>query len=284
MVMDDKVDPSKDRPRFPLQASETTNPVETFVSKAVRPSHPAEADVFSRHDGIPAHVQGALETARVTLVGAGGLNSWAGLALMRSGIGSLTVIDPDTADVSNLSRQYFFEKDLGRPKGIALADNLQNHGVGGTVITGVGLLFEEAIQRFAVPTDIFVVGVDNNACRLECSRSARRKGVPAVFTMLSRDGMRCQSFLQGPSRNDPCLWCALPNLEPDKIMPCASAIISTCLMAAAFSVFFVHRGLMGWGTLTPFNWREADLSGIAPDRTGIVEKRQVCAVCGEFDQ
>jgi hypothetical protein len=97
--------------------------------------------------------------------------------------------------------------------------------------------------------------------------------------MLSRDGMRCQTFLQGASPLDPCPWCALPNLDPEKIVPCASAIISSCFLASAMTVFFVHRALMGWGNIEPFNWREADLSGMTPDRTGNVQKRAGCTVC-----
>ena len=64
-------------------------------------------------------------------------------------------------------------------------------------------------------------------------------------------------------------------------MPCASAVISSCFMTAAYTIFFAHRALMGWGSIKPFNWREADLSGIAPTGIGMVRKRLGCAVCGE---
>jgi hypothetical protein len=97
--------------------------------------------------------------------------------------------------------------------------------------------------------------------------------------MLSRDGMRCNVFLQNASTLEPCLWCALPNLDPARLMPCASAIISSCFLASAFTIFFAHRALMGWGNIKPFNWREADLTGSVPDRTGTIVRRPGCAVC-----
>ncbi len=272
----------KDSMDFPSELLTLENPIETFLAEEILATHPAEPDLFARHDGIPAHDQALLRRARIVLVGGGGLNSWAGIGLARSGAGSLTVIDHDRADRTNLSRQFFFKNDLGKPKGISLAKNLTSQAIGGATISGIGLPFEEAIEEFPLPADILVVGVDNNACRLEAVRQARRRNIPAVFTMLSRDGMRCQSFLQGPSPLDPCLWCAQPNLDPEKIMPCASAIITSCFMASAFTVFFVHRALMGWGDIEFFNWREADLTGMAPDKKGLIQKRSNCTVCKDL--
>ncbi|MGI8467004.1 MAG: HesA/MoeB/ThiF family protein [Pyrinomonadaceae bacterium] len=267
---------------FPIELLTLENPLETFLAEEILPSHPAEPDLFARHDGIPAHQQTLLQQARIVLVGAGGLNSWAGVGLARSGAKYLTVIDHDRADRTNLARQFFFKDDLGQPKGIRLAKNLIRQAVGGATITGIGLPFEEAVDRFPLPADIFVVGVDNNACRLEAVREARHHHIPAVFTMLSRDGMRCQCFLQAASPLEPCLWCALPNLDPEKVMPCASAIISSCFLASALTIFFVHRALMGWSTIESFNWREADLSGMAIDRTGTIQKRSNCPVCKDL--
>ncbi|MGI8640424.1 MAG: HesA/MoeB/ThiF family protein [Pyrinomonadaceae bacterium] len=267
---------------FPSEFLTLENPLETFIAEKVEATHPAEPDLFARHDGIPAHNQTLLENARILLAGGGGLNSWAGIGLARSGAKFLTIIDPDRADRTNLARQFFFKEDLGQPKGIRLAKNLTSQAVGGATITGIGLPFEEAIERFPLPADIFVVGVDNNACRLKAVQEARRRHIPAVFTMLSKDGMRCQAFLQGASPLEPCLWCALPNLDPERILPCASAIISSCFMASGLTIFFVHRALMGWDKVEPFNWREADLSGMTDDRKGVIQKRNNCPVCQDL--
>jgi|CXWL01.1.fsa_nt_gi molybdopterin/thiamine biosynthesis adenylyltransferase len=264
-------------PEFPA----AEDPIEVFRSAEIAATHPAEADLFARHEGIPAHDQKRLAEARIVLVGAGGLNSWAGVGLARSGARSISVIDDDRVDRTNLSRQFFDADDLGRLKGKALAQKLARQAVGGAVATGVGLNFEEILEAYPLPADIFVAGVDNNECRMQVVREARRRNIPAVFTMLSRDGMRCQTFLQSASTLEPCLWCALPNLNPEQVAPCASAIISSCLMASAFTIFFTHRAIMGWGNIPYFNWRESDLSGIAPDRTGVIKRRDDCTICSK---
>lgn len=267
---------------FPTEFLTLENPLETFIAEEIKATHEAEADIFVRHEGIPAHNQELLGKARISLIGGGGLNSSAGQGLIRSGTKYLNIIDNDRVDRTNLSRQFFFKEDLGHPKGIRLARNLSSQAVGGATITGIGLSFEEAIEQYPLSADILVVGVDNNACRLKAVEVARKRQIPAVFTMLSLDGMRCQAFLQGASPLDACLWCALPNLDPEKQVPCASAIISSCFLASAFTIFFVHRALMGWGNIEPFNWREADLSGMTFDSKGIIQKRKNCPVCKDL--
>ncbi len=258
-----------------------TQLIETVMAPPLPQRHEAEADTFARHQGIPGHDQEALGKARIVLVGGGGLNSWTALALARSGARSLTIVDHDIADRTNASRQLFFVDDLGHPKALRLIRNLAGHTVAGGSLTGIAMRFQQAASELTLPADLLVVGVDNNACREFAVEHARSRRIPAVFTMLSRDGMRCQSFLQGPDREDPCLWCALPNLDPDNAAPCAAAVISSCFLASAFAVFFCHRALMGWPAgSSPFNWREADLLGVAPDQIGRIRQRPACPVCG----
>jgi molybdopterin/thiamine biosynthesis adenylyltransferase len=267
-------------PIFPPEWSTLDEPLQVFEAEGIVGAQ--ESDLFARHDEIPAHEQELFRQSRIVCIGGGGLNSAVALALVRGGARCLTIIDHDRAEVSNLSRQFFFREDLGLPKGIRLAKNLQSHAIAGGTITGIDLPFEEAIEEYPLPADIYVVGVDNNTCRLKAVREARRKRIPATFSMLSVDGMRGRVFLQGPSPLDPCLWCALPDLDPEGSMPCVSAVISACFMVAAHTVFFVHRALMGWGKLEPFNWREIDLTGSSPERIGLVKKRPDCPVCKEL--
>lgn len=250
-------------------------------AKALPPAHPAEADTFARHQGIPGHRQQALSSATIALVGAGGLNSIAALALARAGAGRIVVIDPDRVDRTNLTRQLYCADDLGQPKALCLARNLLCHMTFQGQIQGVWSYFEDAGEHL-VKVDLLIVGVDNNACRLAACRFARAQRVPAVFTMLSRDGMRLHCFFQGPEASGPCLWCALPDLDPEAAAPCASAIITSCLLAGAFATFFAHRALMGWPAgVEPFNWRQADLLAISPEVAGRIEKNPHCSVCGQ---
>ncbi len=53
--------------------------------------------------------QEKLKAAKLLMIGAGGLGSPAGLYLAASGIGEITILDPDVVDVSNLQRQILHD-------------------------------------------------------------------------------------------------------------------------------------------------------------------------------
>ncbi|MCP4547002.1 MAG: sulfur carrier protein ThiS adenylyltransferase ThiF [bacterium] len=79
-------------------------------------------DLFTRNvDGMTA----ALRGCRIAIAGCGGLGSNAAVSLARAGVGSLILADFDVVEISNLNRQHFFQKDIGRLKTEALADHLR---------------------------------------------------------------------------------------------------------------------------------------------------------------
>lgn len=274
------VSPSNPDFDFPDLRLPTEDLLQVVQAPGLPSGHPLEPSVFARHEDIPAHRQEPLAAATVLQVGAGGLGSWTGLALVRSGVGSLTLVEPDRFDRSNASRQLLFDGDLGQPKAHRVAHNLAPHMVAGGQIVSIALGWEDGRKQFALAGDVVVCLVDNNECRLDVARFARQRRIPAIFTMLSGDGMRCQSFLQGPNAWDACLHCAKPDMDPERAMPCAAAIITSCMLAAAYTVFFTHRSICGWGDLPRFNWRQGDLTGIAEEGTGMVTQRPNCPTCG----
>lgn len=67
-----------------------------------------------------------LKAARITVVGIGGVGTWAAEALARSGIGHLHLIDRDDVCVTNTNRQvHALDGQYGRMKVDAMADRLR---------------------------------------------------------------------------------------------------------------------------------------------------------------
>lgn len=70
-------------------------------------------------------VQDKLSKATVAICGLGGLGSSIAIALARTGVGKLHLIDFDNVDLSNINRQQYAIKQLGMPKPEALADEIR---------------------------------------------------------------------------------------------------------------------------------------------------------------
>jgi len=69
-----------------------------------------------------AQITTILSKKTVGIAGVGGLGSNVAVALARSKIGRLIIVDHDIVDESNLNRQYFFQDDIGKVKVEALSD------------------------------------------------------------------------------------------------------------------------------------------------------------------
>ncbi len=68
-----------------------------------------------------------LNQTRVILFGVGGVGSWCAEALVRTGIGHLTIVDPDLVAPSNINRQLPATlQTVGRPKVEVMAERLHS--------------------------------------------------------------------------------------------------------------------------------------------------------------
>ncbi len=87
-------------------------PTEQEIDRALQERHTKE-----RHQKIKA--------ARVAVAGLGGLGSNIALLLARAGVGTLHLVDFDRVDISNLNRQAYEIRDLGRFKTEALTEHIR---------------------------------------------------------------------------------------------------------------------------------------------------------------
>lgn len=78
--------------------------------------------IFERN--VPGSTK-KLASATIGIAGCGGIGSNTAVYLARSGAGNLILADHDVVEESNLNRQHFFQKDIGRVKVEALADHLR---------------------------------------------------------------------------------------------------------------------------------------------------------------
>lgn len=131
--------------------------------------------------GIGDEGQARLRGARVAIVGVGGLGCPAAQYLAAAGVGSLTLIDSDSVQTSNLHRQILFgTPDVGRPKVEAAADSLAASSPWCEVVPVRERLADGGVDLLA-DHDVVLDATDSWISRRDVSRAAAAVGAPLVW-------------------------------------------------------------------------------------------------------
>lgn len=125
-----------------------------------------------------------LEKSHVAVVGLGGVGSWCAEALVRSGVGEITLIDRDTVGESNLNRQLCaLQSSIGKPKAEVMAARLLDINPDLHVHPILGHYEAENRERFFADYDYVVDCIDLVACKLDLILSCRERGIPIVSAL-----------------------------------------------------------------------------------------------------
>jgi molybdopterin/thiamine biosynthesis adenylyltransferase len=228
--------------------------------------------------------QQALREADVKQVGGGGLGGEIGEGLVRKGVGTLTIFDPDIVEPTNLIRQKFYKRDLYKNKAVCLARNLAKEGFCDTVIQGQGLAFEDAVERGVdVTGSVAVVAIDNNPGRVAACRFYQRLRMPVVFTAVSETADHGYVFVQEPGKA--CWGCAFPDEVNDETYPCPGtpAVKDILKVVAGIAVYAVDTLLPGMARLRCWNYKDVYLDGSIPGNDWQVKRREDCQLCAGAD-
>ncbi|MFG0285725.1 MAG: ThiF family adenylyltransferase [Phycisphaerales bacterium JB039] len=174
--------------------------------------------------GIGAEGQQRLGEARAALVGCGALGCAIADALVRAGVGRLTLIDRDIVELTNLQRQSLFtEADAaeGLPKAEAARRRLgqvNSHVAITSHVADFAPAMAERLAGFAGGNSpqVLLDGTDNFETRLLLNDLAVKHGIPLVYGgAVATRGMMAV-ILPG---DGPCLRCILPEPPPAGSMP-----------------------------------------------------------------
>jgi molybdopterin/thiamine biosynthesis adenylyltransferase len=123
---------------------------------------------YSRHGLLQGWDQQRIERATAIIVGVGALGNEVAQCLALAGIGRLILCDPDTVELSNLSRTPLFrERDIGRPKVDAAARTLADLAPQ-VRVSARAAAFESAVGLAELrDADLTLGCLDSRAARLE---------------------------------------------------------------------------------------------------------------------
>ena len=130
-----------------------------------------------------------LKSAHVAVIGVGGVGSWCAEALVRTGLGKITLVDDDTVAASNVNRQCpATSKTLGLPKVEAMKARLSEINPD-CEVTALCERFPSPTTRTLEPSntqapfDLVIDAIDSVACKAELILTATERGVPLVSSM-----------------------------------------------------------------------------------------------------
>lgn len=124
-----------------------------------------------------------LRSASVLIVGAGGVGSYAAEAVARAGAGSITVMDGDTVQPSNLNRQLVaLTSTLGRNKAEVMAERISDIDPD-IKVTALARFYEEDDELDLTEFDWVIDAIDSVFAKTALIKTAVENGVSIISAM-----------------------------------------------------------------------------------------------------
>lgn len=217
--------------------------------------------------------QAMLASARVAVVGAGGLGSPVLYYLAAAGVGALHIIDEDTVMISNLNRQFLhFEEDIGRLKTDSAKDKLSRFNREIKITAAAIRLDEKNISAEISGFDLIASCVDNYPTRRLMNEFCVQSGLPMIDGGIL--GFSGYVMLVQPGET-PCYSCIYPDTPQNvgKIGVLGATAGTVGAMMAAQTVKYLI------GIREGFQFTFIDLLTFSFDAIDI-KRNPDCPVCG----
>ncbi len=296
--------PPSTTPQSPVEPHETTppgpNPSSDTDAPSVRSLTPDEADRYSRQILFrPIGDPGQLRLARshVAVVGCGATGAAAAALLARAGVGTLTLIDRDFVEPSNLQRQVLYDEADARdalPKAEAARRAISRFNAATVVHSHITDLIPSNIHDLLSPADLILDGTDNFETRFLLNDFAVEQGKPWIYVAAIGAYAATMNILPrtpagAPWQPTACLACLFPDPPSGPVDTCDTAgILSTAVnLAASIQVTEALKFLTGQPASMRRTFLSIDLWPATPDDTlsrselRSATPRPDCTVCGD---
>ena len=165
---------------------------------------------YSRHVLLPelgVDAQQRFAAAHALIVGVGGLGNPAAQFLAAAGVGTLTLVDADQVDLTNLQRQILFATtDIGRPKVDAASSRIAAVNPEVRVETVARRVGETELAPLVAAADVVLDCSDNFATRHAVNRACVARSKPLISGAAIRFDGQIAVFDARDAAN-PCYHC-----------------------------------------------------------------------------
>ena len=243
-----------------------------------------EIERYARHlvlKEIGGPGQQRLRAASALIVGAGGLGGPAALYLAAAGVGTITLIDPDTVSLDNLQRQVQFATgDVGQPKAAIAAQGLARLNPLVNVRAVQAELTPENAAAVLAGSDVVLDGCDNFEPRFAVNAACHHLGKPLISGAVGRWTGQVAVFTSGLSKGTPCYQCFVPAIPPDA-ETCERVGVVGALTGIIGSMMALEAIKWITGAGNPLSGRLLMYDGLAgTSRTLTLHRDPACPVCG----
>ena len=239
---------------------------------------------YSRHILLPQigiEGQERIHAGHALVIGAGGLGSPAALYLATAGVGTLTIVDGDFVDLTNLQRQVLHvNTSVGMPKVASARDTIERYNPEVKVVALHERADQARLDELVAQADVVLDCCDNFATRHAVNRACVRFRKPLVSGAAIRfDGQ--VSVFDMRDATAPCYHCLFPEGQDLEELRCAvtgvfapiTGIIGAVQAAEALKVL-ADAG-------TTLKGRLLLLDGLDMEWRSInIRKDPGCAMCG----
>jgi adenylyltransferase/sulfurtransferase len=180
--------------------------------------------------------QEALLRAHVGIAGCGALGSFHCAALARAGVASITIIDRDYIEPSNLHRQWLFEEaDAAEslPKAVAAQRRIARINSGVRARGLVADLTARNIEEHLAGVDLILDGTDNFETRYLINDYCVSRGIPWVYGAAVASYGIAMPVIPGHTA---CLRCVYPDPPAGAQPTCETAGVLNVIVSAVASL------------------------------------------------
>jgi molybdopterin/thiamine biosynthesis adenylyltransferase len=241
---------------------------------------------YSRHiliEDIGIEGLNRLKASHALIIGSGGLGAACSPYLVASGIGTISLIDDDAVDLTNLQRQIIYsDTDIGSPKVEAAKSFLDRLNPNVKVNIYPVRADENLLTQLISNIDVVIDCTDNYSTRQLINRICVQAQKPLVFGAALQFDEQFSVF-DSRNKNSPCYACLFSPEEQFEEIKCSQMGVFSPLVGIIGSIQAANalQLLIGFGSnmvgkLGIWDAKRADFSQIK------IQRNPQCSVCGSI--
>ncbi|HEX2558135.1 MAG TPA: ThiF family adenylyltransferase [Nitrososphaera sp.] len=220
-----------------------------------------------------------LRSAKVCVVGAGGIGNPVITQLVAMGVGKLRIVDRDVIEVTNLHRQHLYtDDDIGKVKVEAAAERLRKLNPGVEIEPVPTSVTKFTAENIVKGFDLVIDALDSVDARYALNDACIKHNIPLIYAGAIGVTGSVSTILPNSSA---CLRCMFPELNEEEMPACSTEGVhpSILYLVAGIQVSEAVKIIKGQQPTLANKLLYIDLNELSFDRVQMFRQEE-CPSCG----